>query len=142
LGAQDLPNGQAPEEFPPQGNLSPFVISEWAATAPAASITRINIAVFQFFQPPEPDEQHSPPEPDESEQLSFCCALSSFVSIFFPKTNVYSIFFHNDIIVIITSFLKDLFVPFSFSSQSQPNSISGYYNRNNQIWQEIVWRRM
>jgi hypothetical protein len=84
-GAQGLLNGQAPEEFPPpQGNLSPSVISEWAATAQAANTTRTNNAVFQFFQPPGPDEQHSPPEPDESEQPSFCCVLSSFVSIFFP----------------------------------------------------------
>jgi len=85
LGAQGLLNGQTPAELPPQGELVPFVSTEWAANAPAANITRINIAVFQLFQPPEPDEQQSPPDTDESEQLSFCCTLPSFVSIFFPQ---------------------------------------------------------
>jgi hypothetical protein len=85
VGEQALFNGQTPAEPAPQGELVPFDSTEWAANAPAASNTRIKSTVFQLFQFPEPDEQQSPPEPDESLQLSFCCVLSSFISIFFPQ---------------------------------------------------------
>jgi hypothetical protein len=85
VAPQGLFIGQTPAELAPQGELVPFDSTEWAANAPAASNTRIKSTVFQLFQFPEPDEQQSPPEPDESLQLSFCCALSSFISIFFPQ---------------------------------------------------------
>jgi hypothetical protein len=85
LDEQTLFNGHRPAALPPQVELVPFDNTEWAANAPAASITRTNAAVFRLFKLPEPDEQQSPPEPDESLQLSFCCAFSSFISIFFPQ---------------------------------------------------------
>jgi hypothetical protein len=85
VAPQGLFIGQTPAEPAPQGELVPFDSTEWAANAPAASNTRIKITVFQLFQFPEPDEQQSPPEPEESLQFSFCCALSSLISIFFPQ---------------------------------------------------------
>ena len=77
LGAQDLFSGHRPAALGPQGEPVPFVSTEWAANVQAAMITSTNIAVFKLFKPPEPDEQHSPP--------SFCCVISSFVSIFYPQ---------------------------------------------------------
>jgi len=85
LGEQDLFSGHRPAAFGPQGEPVPFDKTEWAATAQAANITRTNNAVFRLFQAPEPDEQQSPFKPDVSLQFSFCCSLSSFVSMFFPQ---------------------------------------------------------
>jgi hypothetical protein len=83
--AQGLFNGHRPAALEPQGELVPFDITEWAATAQAASITRTNNAIFRLFKLPEPDEQHSPPEPDGSLHPSLFCVISSFVSILFPQ---------------------------------------------------------
>jgi hypothetical protein len=92
---QALLKGQTPAEPAPQeGELAPFDSTERAASAPAASNTRMKTTVLQLFQFPEPDEQQSPPEPDESLQLSSCCVFSSFISIFTLKTNVSSLLLH------------------------------------------------
>ncbi len=86
VAPQVLFNGHKPAALPPQGDeLVPFDSTEWAAKAQAAIITSTNITVFKLFKLPEPDEQQSPPDPDESLLFSFCCALSSFVSIFFSQ---------------------------------------------------------
>jgi len=64
--------------------VSPFpVSSEWAATAPASSITTTNTTFFQLFPPPADGEQQSTPQlgDDESQQDSACFTLSSFASI-------------------------------------------------------------
>ena len=82
---QDWLKGHRPAALPPQGELLPFDNTEWAATVQAASMTRINNAVFRLFKLPEPDEQHSLPESGDSLPFSFPCVISSFVSIFFPQ---------------------------------------------------------
>ncbi|MHC4693284.1 MAG: hypothetical protein ACYS67_11135, partial [Planctomycetota bacterium] len=93
LDEQALFNVQPPVEPAPQeGVLVPFDSTERAASAPAASNTRIKSTALQLFQFPEPDEQQSPPEPDESLQLSSCCIFSSFIFTFSFKINVFSFF--------------------------------------------------
>lgn len=75
---QDDPT--APDE--PTGQVDPvlpFVSSEWAATAPADSITTTNIIVFQFF-PPLSVQQSPPSDVDEQhgwEASELSCSTSS-----------------------------------------------------------------
>ncbi len=70
--AQDDPTGQVDP-------LPPFVMSEWAATAPASNITTRNTTVFHVLQPPG-EQQSSPAGVEEQlgcEQSEFSCVTSS-----------------------------------------------------------------
>jgi hypothetical protein len=82
---QGLLNGHRPVVLPLQGRLLPFDSTEWAATAQAATITRMNNPVFRLLYLPELEEQHSPPESGELASHLFSCVIPSFVSILFPQ---------------------------------------------------------
>jgi len=95
---------QAPQGVPkpPRHGGTPevwpfFVSREWAATAPASTITMTNTAVFQLFcpapAPPEPGEQQSAPPDDESQEEPGCSTENSFVSIlFYPYYGIVPVF--------------------------------------------------
>jgi hypothetical protein len=78
LALTDEPTGQ--DE--PTGHvapLPPFVMSEWAATAPASNITTRNTTVFHVLPPPG-EQQSSPAGVDEQhgcEAFELSCVTSS-----------------------------------------------------------------
>jgi hypothetical protein len=102
-GEQTMPHGPAD---------LPFVRTECAPTAQAASTTRTNIAVFQLFPPPEPGEQHSPPLASVGPQVpSPCWSIPSFVSISLPQNqHLYTFFQNNNIGLLIR--IPKIFVHF------------------------------
>jgi hypothetical protein len=70
--AQDEPTGQV-------APLPPFVMSEWAATAPASNITTRNTTVFHVLPPPG-EQQSSPAGVEEQlgcEESELSCVTSS-----------------------------------------------------------------
>lgn len=75
---QDEPTAQ--DEPTPQADpVLPFVMSEWAATAPASNITTRNTTVFHVLPPPG-EQQSSPAGVDEQlgcEASGLSCITSS-----------------------------------------------------------------